>query len=172
MHKPWIGFLAAASAVCFWMLAKTGTDAAKLLPARVLVIEERDGAVRVSSDNGAAGSGETLAAALQQMERSAEGALFLDTAEHIVLLRPSQALLEQTITQPSFRPAAKLYVSRAEELDVSRAEELDASALVELLRAHPGKLTLSQARAALLRGEPLRPAVLKLSEEGGVMLGE
>ncbi len=164
MHKLWIGFLAAASAVCFWMLAKTGTDAAKLLPARVLVIEERDGAVRVSSDNGAAGSGETLAAALQQMERLAEGVLFLDTAEHIVLLRPSQVLLEQAVTQSSFRPAAKLYVTRAEELDVS--------ALVELLRAHPGKLTLSQAHAALLRGEPLRPAVLKLSEEGGVMLGE
>ena len=97
MRRLWIGFLAAASAVCFWMLAKTGTDAAKLLPARVLVIEERDGAVRVSSDNGAAGSGETLAAALQQMERSAGGVLFLDTAEHIVLLRPTQALLEQAL---------------------------------------------------------------------------
>ena len=134
MHRLWIGFLAAASAVCFWMLAKTGTDAAKLLPARVLVIEERDGTVCVSSDNGAAGCGETLAAALQQMERSAGGVLFLDTAEHIVLLRPTQALLEQAITQPSFRPAAKLYVSRA--------EKSDAFALVEFLRAHPGKLTL------------------------------
>ena len=93
MRRLWIGFLAAASAVCFWMLAKTGTDAAKLLPARVLVIEERDGTVCVSSDNGAAGCGETLAAALQQMERSAGGVLFLDTAEQIVLLRPTQALL-------------------------------------------------------------------------------
>ena len=108
MRRLWIGFLAAASAVCFWMLAKT--------------------------------------------------------AEHIVLLRPTQALLEQAITQPSFRPAAKLYVSRA--------EKSDAFALVEFLRAHPGKLTLSQACAALLRGEPLRPAVLKTTEEGGVTLGE
>ena len=164
MHRLWIGFLAAASAVCFWMLAKTGTDAAKLLPARVLVIEEQDGAVCVSSDNGAAGCGETLAAALKQMEQVAEGVLFLDTAEHIVLLRPTRTLLEQAATQPSFRPAAKLYVSRA--------EKLDASALVEFLRAHPGKLTLSQAHAALLRGEPLRPAVLKTTEEGGVTLGE
>ena len=98
------------------------------------------------------------------MERSAGGVLFLDTAEHIVLLRPTQALLEQAITQPSFRPAAKLYVSRA--------EKSDAFALVEFLRAHPGKLTLSQACAALLRGEPLRPAVLKTTEEGGVTLGE
>ena len=28
MRRLWIGFLAAASAACFWMLAKTGTDAA------------------------------------------------------------------------------------------------------------------------------------------------
>lgn len=164
MNRICIWLLAAASAVCLCMLPRTGTDAAKLLPAQVLVIEAGDGAITVEADNGAAGSGPTLAAALADMAECAEGTLFLDTAEHIVLLRPSQALLEQTITQPSFRPAAKLYVTRA--------EALDASALVELLRAHPGKLTLSQAHAALLRGEPLRPAVLKLSEEGGVMLGK
>lgn len=164
MNRICIWLLAAASAVCLCMLPRTGTDAAKLLPAQVLVIGAGDGVVTVEADNGAAGSGPTLAAALADMAECAEGTLFLDTAEHIVLLRPSQALLEQTITQPSFRPAAKLYVTRA--------EALDASALVELLRAHPGKLTLSQAHAALLRGEPLRPAVLKLSEEGGVMLGK
>lgn len=164
MNRICIWLLAAASAVCLCMLPRTGTDAAKLLPAQVLVIGAGDGAITVEADNGAAGSGPTLAAALADMAECAEGTLFLDTAEHIVLLRPSQALLEQTITQLSFRPAAKLYVTRA--------EALDASALVELLRAHPGKLTLSQAHAALLRGEPLRPAVLKLSEEGGVMLGK
>lgn len=164
MNRICIWLLAAASAVCLCMLPRTGTDAAKLLSAQVLVIGAGDGAITVEADNGAAGSGPTLAAALADMAECAEGTLFLDTAEHIVLLRPSQALLEQTITQPSFRPAAKLYVTRA--------EALDASALVELLRAHPGKLTLSQAHAALLRGEPLRPAVLKLSEEGGVMLGK
>lgn len=164
MNRICIWLLAAASAVCLCMLPRTGTDAAKLLPAQVLVIGAGDGAITVEADNGAAGSGPTLAAALADMAECAEGTLFLDTAEHIVLLRPSQALLEQAATQPSFRPAAKLYVSRA--------EKLDASALVEFLRAHPGKLTLSQAHAARLRGEPLRPAVLKTTEEGGVTLGE
>ena len=164
MNRICIWLLAAASAVCLCMLPRTGTDAAKLLPAQVLVIGAGDGAITVEADNGAAGSGPTLAAALADMAECAEGTLFLDTAEHIVLLRPTQALLEQAITQPSFRPAAKLYVSRA--------EKSDAFALVEFLRAHPGKLTLSQACAALLRGEPLRPAVLKTTEEGGVTLGE
>ena len=164
MNRICIWLLAAASAVCLCMLPRTGMDAAKLLPAQVLVIGAGDGVVTVEADNGAAGSGPTLAAALADMAECAEGTLFLDTAEHIVLLRPTQALLEQAITQPSFRPAAKLYVSRA--------EKSDAFALVEFLRAHPGKLTLSQACAALLRGEPLRPAVLKTTEEGGVTLGE
>ena len=162
MHKLWIGFLAAASAVCFWMLAKTGTDAAKLLPARVLVIEERDGAVRVSSDNGAAGSGETLAAALQQMERSAEGVLFLDTAEHIVLLQSAGALLPAAAQQPQFRPAAKLYLARLPELHAAEA--------VEFLQAHPGTLTLALARAALVRGDQIRPAQLLPAEDGGMKL--
>ena len=162
MHKLWIGFLAAASAVCFWMLAKTGTDAAKLLPARVLVIEERDGAVRVSSDNGAAGSGETLAAALQQMEQSAEGVLFLDTAEHIVLLQSAGALLPAAAQQPQFRPAAKLYLARLPELHAAEA--------VEFLQAHPGSLTLALARAALVRGDQIRPAQLLPAEDGGMKL--
>ena len=162
MHKLWIGFLAAASAVCFWMLAKTGTDAAKLLPARVLVIEERDGAVRVSSDNGAAGSGETLAAALKQMEQSAEGVLFLDTAEHIVLLQSAGALLPAAAQQPQFRPAAKLYLARLPELHAAEA--------VEFLQAHPGTLTLALARAALARGDQIRPAQLLPAEDGGMKL--
>ena len=97
-----------------------------------------------------------------QAEETVWGGYFMQ--ERLRVLQSAQALLEQAITQPSFRPAAKLYVSRA--------EKSDAFALVEVLRAHPGKLTLSQACAALLRGEPLRPAVLKTTEEGGVTLGK
>ena len=124
-----IALLAAASAVSLWMLPNTGTDAAKLLPAHVLVIaQERDGTVCVSSDNGAAGCGETLAAALQQMERSAGGVLFLDTAEHIVLLRPTQALLEQAITQPSFPPGGEAVCFTRREIGRIRAGGVPARA--------------------------------------------
>ena len=91
MNRICIWLLAAASAVCLCMLPRTGTDAAKLLPAQVLVIGAGDGAITVEADNGAAGSGPTLAAALADMAECAEGTLFLDTAEHIVLLQSAGA---------------------------------------------------------------------------------
>ena len=56
MNRICIWLLAAASAVCLCMLPRTGTDAAKLLPAQVLVIGAGDGVVTVEADNGAAGS--------------------------------------------------------------------------------------------------------------------
>ena len=76
MNRICIWLLAAASAVCLCMLPRTGTDAAKLLPAQVLVIGAGDGVVTVEADNGAAGSGPTLAAALADMAECAEGRCF------------------------------------------------------------------------------------------------
>ena len=116
MNRICIWLLAAASAVCLCMLPRTGTDAAKLLPAQVLVIGAGDGALTVEADTGAAGSGPPLAAALADMAECAVGTLFLDTAEHSVLLQSAGALLPAAAQQPQFRPAAKLYLARLPEL--------------------------------------------------------
>ena len=121
-----------------------------------------DGAITVEADNGAAGSGPTLAAALADMAECAEGTLFLDTAEHIVLLQSAGALLPAAAQQPQFRPAAKLYLARLPELHAAEA--------VEFLQAHPGTLTLALARAALVRGDQIRPAQLLPAEDGGMKL--
>ena len=158
MNRICIWLLAAASAVCLCMLPRTGTDAAKLLPAQVLVIGAGDGAITVEADNGAAGSGQRLA----DMAECAEGTLFLDTAEHIVLLQSAGALLPAAAQQPQFRPAAKLYLARLPELHAAEA--------VEFLQAHPGTLTLALARAALARGNQIRPAQLLPAEDGGMKL--
>ena len=162
LNRICIWLLAAASAVCLCVLPRTGTDAAKLLPAQVLVIGAGDGAITVEADNGAAGSGPTLAAALADMAECAEGTLFLDTAEHIVLLQSAGALLPAAAQQPQFRPAAKLYLARLPELHAAEA--------VEFLQAHPGTLTLALARAALVRGDQIRPAQLLPAEDGGMKL--
>lgn len=162
VNKLSIALLAAASVVSLCMLPRTGTDAAKLLPAQVLVIAQEDGRVVVESDNGASGSGTTLPDALAVMRESAEGTLFLDTAEHIILLQSAQSLLPAAVRQRQFRPAAKLYLARM--------EALDAEACVEFLQAHPGAVTLADAHAALLRGEALSPAILLPEENGGVIL--
>ena len=125
MNRICIWLLAAASAVCLCMLPRTGTDAAKLLPAPITSTWAGDGVVTVEADNGAAGSGPTLAAALADMAECAEGTLFLDTAEHIVLLQSAGALLPAAAQQPQFRPAAKLYLARLPEtVDVSQTPDL------------------------------------------------
>ena len=103
-----------------------------------------------------------LAAALADMAECAEGTLFLDTAEHIVLLQSAGALLPAAAQQPQFRPAAKLYLARLPELHAAEA--------VEFLQAHPGTLTLALARAALVRGDQIRPAQLLPAEDGGMKL--
>ena len=160
MNRICIALLAAASVICMCMLPRTGADAAELLPAQVLVIARENGQITVESDNGASGTGATLPDALDSMEKSAAGTLFLDTAEHIVLLQSARELLPAAARQERLRPAAKLYLARM--------EALDAEACVTYLQAHPGRLTLAEARAALLRAEEPEPAVL-LPEKGGGM---
>lgn len=162
LNKISIALLAAASVISLCMLPRTGTDAAKLLPAQVLVIAQEEGQITVESDNGVSGSGAALPDALASMRENAEGTLFLDTAEHIVLLQSAQALLPAAARQRQFRPAAKLYLA---DMDVLAAEDC-----VDFLQAHPGSVTLADAHAALLRGEALSPAILLPGENGGIIL--
>ena len=164
VNKISIALLSAASAACLCMLPRTGTDAAKLLPAQILVVAQEEGQVVVNSDNGVSGAGATLSDALDAMRQSADGTLFLDTAEHIVLLQSAQALLPAVAWQPQLRPAAKLYLAR---VNVLSAEDC-----VDFLRAHSGKTTLADVRAALLRGEAPGAAVLLPGQNGGIVLAE
>lgn len=162
LNKISIALLVAASVISLCMLPRTGTDAAKLLPAQVLVIAQEEGQITVESDNGVSGSGATLPDALASMRENAEGTLFLDTAEHIVLLQSAQALLPAAARQRQFRPAAKLYLA---DMNVLAAEDC-----VDFLQAHPGSVTLADAHAALLRGEARSPAILLPGENGGIIL--
>lgn len=162
LNKISIALLAAASVISLCMLPRTGTDAAKLLPAQVLVIAQEEGQITVESDNGVSGSGATLPDALASMRENAEGTIFLDTAEHIVLLQSAQALLPAAARQRQFRPAAKLYLA---DMNVLAAEDC-----VDFLQAHPGSVTLADTHAALLRGEALSPAILLPGENGGIIL--
>lgn len=161
MNKVCIWLLGAATAACLWMVSATGTDAAKLLPTQVLVIGMEDGMVRVRSDASAAGRGATLTQALVQMERSAEGRLFLDTAEHIVVERGAQELMEQVLAQERFRPAAKLYLGQ---------EPAEPAKLAAFLQAHPGPVRLVQARAFALRAQQLALPRIEIDESGGMQL--
>lgn len=117
-------------------------DPSELLPARVLTIRTEDGWVYTACDNGAEGVGKTFDAALEDMARSADGILFLDTAEHILLHGGARELTAQVVRSARLRPAAKLYLTGNRMPDAGRC--------AEFLQAHPGSVTLSEVRAAML----------------------
>ena len=85
MKRIWLWAVIAAGLALSGLAPIKTQDAAELLPARVLLIWTEDGWVHTRCDAGAEGTGTDLEAALVDMERTAQGALFLDTAEHIVL---------------------------------------------------------------------------------------
>lgn len=138
-------------------------DVADLLPARALCVWTEGARVCVRSDCGAAGSGQTLEAALADMEQTAEGVLFLDTAEDILLAGNARELTGQLARSDRLRPAARLYRTEDEQTDLTRA--------VTFLQAHPGGMTLGAVRAALLEtGEAALPCLIE--EEGRLRLLE
>ena len=85
MKRAYLWALLAAGLVLTGVLPLEAHDPSELLPARVLTVQMEDGWVHTACDSGAEGVGKTLDAALADMARSAEGVLFLDTAEHILL---------------------------------------------------------------------------------------
>lgn len=152
MKRTLSWMLLAAGLAVAWALSPGAHDASELLPARVLCIRAEEGAVAVSCDNGAAGRGETLEAALSDMERTAKGVLFLDTAEHILIYEGARELTGQTARCARLRPAAKVYFADSGALDCADT--------AEFLQAHSGRVTLSEVRAGLLGAE--KPTVPRL----------
>lgn len=139
MKKTLLWLSIAVSLIGAGILPGKGRDASELLPVRVLHIRMEGSMVFVKGDNGAEGAGKTLERAFLDMERSANGILFLDTAEHILLEEGARELTGQTVRCARLRPAAKLYWTR----NVEANEETE-----KFLRAHPTTVTLGNVRAA------------------------
>ena len=163
MKRLWVFFAALAVCTIFAGLDDGDThDAAALVPVQALVIDAKDGAVFVTADTGDVGWGGNLEEALSDLQSGCAGALFAQTAEHVIVTSRAWYLAPQVCVSRQLRPAAKLY--RAME-EVEAPEEA-----LRFLQAHPGNLTLSHARAALLESREEAAPVL-LQTEGGFRLG-
>ena len=163
MKRLWAFFAALAVCTIFAGLDDGDThDAAALVPVQALVIDAKDGTVLVTTDTGDVGRGGNLDAALSDLQSGCAGALFTQTAEHVIVTSRAWYLAPQVCVSRQLRPAAKLY--RAME-EVKKPEEA-----LRFLQAHPGSLTLSHARAALLESREEAAPVL-LQTEGGFRLG-
>ena len=163
LKRLWVFFAALAVCTIFTGLDEGDThDAAALVPVQALVIDAKDGTVLVTTDTGDVGRGGNLDAALSDLQSGCAGALFTQTAEHVIVTSRAWYLTPQVCVSRQLRPAAKLY--RAME-EVKKPEEA-----LRFLQAHPGSLTLSHARAALLESREEAAPVL-MQTEGGFRLG-
>lgn len=163
MKRLWVFFAALAVCTIFAGLDEGDThDAAALVPVQALVIDAKDGTVFVTADTGDVGWGGNLEEALSDLQSGCAGALFAQTAEHVIVTSRAWYLAPQVCVSRQLRPVAKLY--RAME-EVKEPEEA-----LRFLQAHPGSLTLSHARAALLESREEAAPVL-MQTEGGFRLG-
>lgn len=67
------------------LVPNRGTDVGKLLPVEVISIAERNDEVLVRTDTGDMGRGKTLRDAFRDLEDTAPGVIYLDTAEYLLL---------------------------------------------------------------------------------------
>ena len=157
------GFFAALAALALAFRFGGGAqDVSELVPVQALVIDAQNGEITVTADTQDVGRGGSLDAALSDLRAGCAGALFTQTAEHVIVTSRAWYLAPQVCVSRQLRPAAKLY--RAME-EVKEPEEA-----LRFLQAHPGSLTLSHARAALLESREEAAPVL-MQTEGGFRLG-
>lgn len=158
MKRAYLWAVIAAGLLLAGELPVQTHDAAELLPVELAVFWTEDGRVCARCDNGTEGSGRDLEAALDDLERAAEGVLFLDTAEHLIFCGEIRTLTEQAAECGRLRPAAKVYRSADTALDAETA--------ADFLQAHPGDVTLGEVRAAMLGAGAVELPEVKETERG------
>lgn len=71
-----------------------GADVAKLLPVEVVQLDREGEAVVITTDAGTAGIGTTVEAAVENMKKTAEGVVFLDTANYLLVSAAAHSEIE------------------------------------------------------------------------------
>ena len=163
MKRVW--FFLAALGVCT-LAAQFGSqahDASELVPVQALVIDAEKGEVTLTADTGDVGRGGSLDAAFSDLRAGCAGVLFTQTAEHVIVMQKAWYLMPQVCVSRQLRPAAKLYRAVGSMQSPERA--------LSFLQAHPGELTLSRMRAALLENREESAPVLAAAD-GGFRLGQ
>ena len=84
--KKWL-YLTAALAVVGILsrLPHPARDIAKLEPVQAVYLYMEDGTLNIETDTGDSGSGPSLTASYSDMRSKADGEIFLDTAEYLIL---------------------------------------------------------------------------------------
>ena len=135
--KKWLIPMAALAAVAvFSRLPHPARDIADLKPVRAVYIHMEGRNFHVQTDTGDSGTGPDLAKACADLRSKADGEIFLDTAEFLIL-DPKVPISE--VFYSLLRPDCRVTFADA-------APDLEKAAVY--LAQHPPKLTLARLRAA------------------------
>lgn len=108
--RKWIFLLLAMLA--FTALPSPGTELGELHPVSLLVVRAQEKNIRLETDTMDVGEGETLDAALQNLEDTTPGHLFLDTVEYLILTEQTRFLIPQL--KQLLRPGVTVCVTESE----------------------------------------------------------
>ena len=130
--KKWMFMLLALLA--FTVLPSSGTELGELHPVSLLVVRTQGRNIQLLTDTVDVGAGETLDAALQNLEDTTPGHLFLDTVENLILTEETIYLIPQL--KQLLRPSVTVCVTES---------ELNSETAPEYLHTHTPKQKLSDA---------------------------
>ena len=133
--KKWLYLLGALAAVgILSRLPHPARDIAELKPVQAVYLYKDGGNLCIETDTGDFGAGGNLSEAASDLSAHADGEIFLDTAEFLILGR-------EIAIDPSFyqylRPGCRVCYAD---------EQPDLAAAVEYLSAHPPQITLAHLR--------------------------
>lgn len=143
--KRWLWLAAAVMIVAFLSGERgTGADVGQLQPIQTVRVA-RETWITIDTDTGERGTGETLADAFRDLNATAPGKVFLETAEFLILAPGCESLLPELAEY--LRPSCCVCMESG---------ETDIQNVGEYLEAHPPAVTLAKWRA----GETAFPTLI------------
>lgn len=118
-------YVVVLAVICF--LPTDAMDVAKLRPVQVVSLYKENGQVVIETDTQDRGVGETPQTALDDLERTTPGVIYLDTAEYLLVTEDSLDVLE------AFRDRLKKSVKLC-----VRADTVDLTQVAKYLSVHGG----------------------------------
>ena len=128
-------FLLFAFVGCLGRMPFRGTAVAKLQPVELVAVSNMNGMLKVGTDTGVWGSGQTLQHAVADLKNRATGKILLETADYVLVDRYDATLLE-TLSD-YLRPGCGLCLFD---------DEIDLKAAAEYLRSNVPEYTILQCR--------------------------
>ena len=109
----------------------SGTDVGKLHPVEVLAVSAAEDEIRIETDTGVAGMGETVDKAIENLKLLAAGKIFLETANYLLVQEDCIHLLDDFFGL--LRPACQVY---------AYAGDGRWDGVAKYLESHPSGVTL------------------------------